>query len=138
MLAFLSPNVVISSEYVAPYAVYRSYNFDVSNITEVEELTRSKAAQWNLDIVEKNRNQMKIASLGKEAFTIHLMHEGELVLSIGNTGPSIILSMNFYDYSKYPKNNLKAVIQELRSELESGLKLEFCEIDLETSECITK
>jgi len=138
---FITLLVLISSceycsEYKEPYVIYRANHFNTEDIPKVEKFIREVAKQWELEIVEKSRDLLKIHNNGENAFNIFLTDKNDRnnwVLVIDNFGE--YLSWDVYDMDVMPFTDLQKLTSQVKEILEQRFGLEFCEIDAVTSLC---
>ncbi|MYH68673.1 MAG: hypothetical protein F4147_00670 [Gammaproteobacteria bacterium] len=118
------------SSYKEPYALYNApFDPQVETINEVVRFIYEVADRWNLETEQEDRGGAKFLSKGQDAFYILLLIEDDGVISIGNMGPGIILSMMVVDYGHLPVVELDRLTGELKGGLEARFGLEFCSKD---------
>ena len=118
------------SSYKEPYALFDApFDPRVETIDEVVRFIYGIADEWNLDAAQDSRGGAKFLSSGQDAFHIDLLLEGDTVISIGNMGPGIILSMMVMDDGHLPVAELERLTGELKGGLEERFGLEFCSKD---------
>ena len=118
------------SSYKEPYALYDApFDPQVETIDEIVRFVYEVADKWNLETEQDDRGGAKFLSKGQDAFYILLLIEDDGVISIGNMGPGIILSMMVVDYGHLPVADLERLTEELKGGLEARFGLEFCSKD---------
>ena len=116
--------VSCDGELTKPTYQYRA-PFNPAMVEDVEIFMRDVAKRWKLRLFEKDRKEMKVISLGKEAFLIALFlksdPEDDWILDISNAGAGTILTLGLYEHEDMPLSEL----QRLDNEVRTGLKEKF-------------
>lgn len=115
------------AEYTPPYLHYRA-DFDTAKVDEAEMTIKEIAKKWNLRVYEKDRDQMKFLTQGKEAFFIALYRDEDPVLSLTNSGVGNVISVMAVDYGNMPVSDLERLTKEVIKVLEERLNIEFKEV----------
>lgn len=101
-------------------------NFNPEQIPAVEEIIRSKAERWGFFIQENDKEQMKFATRGTEAFYIAFFDEVDnIVFSINNVGVGNILSLRSYVAAGVSRDNAKTMVEEVIFDLNRQIGIEF-------------
>jgi hypothetical protein len=127
LLSILIMSLFMSSceaEYTPPYLHYRA-DFDIAKVDETEAVVKEIAKKWNLRVYEKNREEMKLHTQGKEAFFIALYFNEDAVLFVHNSGVGEVLSVMAVDHGKMPISDLGKLTAEVIGALKERLNLEF-------------
>lgn len=109
-----------TAEYIKPMFFYRS-PFDPSMVTDVESYMRKASKNWNFELFEKDKKEMKAVTDGQEAFYLAFYHKDKAILDISNVGVGVVLTLALFDHGDMPI----AELERLANEVRSGLKSKF-------------
>ena len=110
-------------EHVEPAFFYKA-QFDPSMVAEVESFVRDISVKWQLELFEKDREQMKFLTQYREAFFISLYFECDAILAIMNVGVGNVLTLSLHDYGNLPVEQLERLANEVRSGLRAQLNID--------------
>ena len=108
-----------------PTFFYRAA-FDPLMINDVEVYIRAVGKKWDLEIFEKDRDQMKFITQNQEAFYIAFYYNDNAILHISNAGFGVGIVLSLFDDGEMPLSDLKKLDEEIRAGLKEnfGVKLE--------------
>jgi hypothetical protein len=105
-------------------------DFNPDKIAIVEQISRARAKTWGFDVRESDREQMKFATRGVEAFYIAFFNDDEdIVFSINNVGVGNLLSLRIYLAAGISRDRAKAMADEVMSDLREQIGVEFKEAE---------
>ena len=95
-------------------------------INDVEVYIRAVGKKWDLEIFEKDRDQMKFITQNQEAFYIAFYYNDNAILHISNAGFGVGIVLSLFDDGEMPLSDLKKLDEEIRAGLNEnfGVKLE--------------
>ena len=111
------------AEHKPPYLLYTA-NFDVSTVNEAEAIVKKVAKKWDLRVYEKDREQMKFLTQGKDAFFIALYFNEDPIISIGNSGVGEILRVMAIDYGNVPVSDLEKITADFIKAFKDQLNID--------------
>ncbi|MBA3582909.1 MAG: hypothetical protein H0W44_10735 [Gammaproteobacteria bacterium] len=91
----------------------------------VELAIKEVAKKWDLRIYEKDREQMKFHTQGKEAFFIVLYFNKDPVLSLDNSGVGEVITLMAVDYGNMPIQDLKKLAYDVIDTFETRFDIKF-------------
>lgn len=112
------------AERMSPYLMYKA-DFSSAKTGEVESAVKKIAKEWGLRVYEKNQEQMKFLTQGKDAFFIALYFEENPILVITNAGFGDLLMLSVTDYKGMPTSDLERLAAEVINTLETRLDIKF-------------
>ena len=112
-------NVSCQAAVNRPHATYQAELEDYAKIEQIETLIRAIAANRNLDVFEKDRDEMSYLTQGEPAFFIALYYMNEPVMTLTNVGIGNKLTLTTTDYGDMSLRELEKLTQQILSELET-------------------
>lgn len=110
------------------YASYEAEFDDYSKIDQVENRLRGVAKDWEMEILEKDRDQMAFVTQNSPAFFIAMYFEEDPILIVTNVGVGNRLVVSATDHGSMPIGSLEELFQSVLTELEA-LNLEFHRVE---------
>lgn len=123
-MAIITISILIScsSENRDPILKYQS-PFDPSYVNAVEEYIKLLSDEKGFRVFEKDREEMRIISKGKEAFFIALYKGEKQFLVISNVGAGDIIFLHLTEHNEIRKSEIADLAEEIRMYLASNFDI---------------
>lgn len=108
---------------VKPVYFYKA-PFDPVMVDAVAEVMKDISESRQFKLFEKDREQMKFLTDGKNAFFTAFYLKGEPILAVTNVGVGEVLTLSLHDYGELPLDDLEGLAQEVRDTLKNRFNIE--------------
>ena len=108
---------------VKPMYFYKA-SFDPVMVDAVADVMEEISENRQFKLFEKDREQMKFLTEGKNAFFTAFYLKGEPILAITNVGVGEVLTLSLHDYGELPLDVLEGLAQEVRNTLKNRFNIE--------------
>lgn len=125
MMALLLLFLASCDEREVSHRQFRAEGFNPSYSREAETLMADTGRRWNLELFQKDAEDMKYLSFGKEAFFVALYLDDDPILILTNTGPAVILKLSIGDYGTMSPDDLQRLTDEVMEMLSTRFDVEF-------------
>ena len=112
-----------AQEDVKPVYFYKA-SFDPVMVDAVTEAMKDISENRQFKLFEKDREQMKFLTEGKNAFFTAFYLKGEPILAITNVGVGEVITLSLHDYGELSLDALEGLAQEVRDTLKNRFNIE--------------
>ena len=99
-------------------------SFDPVMVDAVADVMEEISENRQFKLFEKDREQMKFLTEGKNAFFTAFYLKGEPILAITNVGVGEVLTLSLHDYGELPWMCWEGLAQEVRNTLKNRFNIE--------------
>ena len=108
---------------VKPVYFYKA-SFDPVMVDAVAEVMKDISENRQFKLFEKDREEMKFLTEGKNSFFTAFYLKGKPILVLTNVGVGEVLTLSLHDNSKLPLDALEGLAQEVRNTLKNRFNIE--------------